>query len=125
MKKLLVTAVAVLCLAAPAQAQFGRLLPPRDANQGYKTGLDMLHLCAVNDEGQLLECLGFIEGVNDALVNSRAAAHLPPCYPADAQVDQIVIQQNFIAYMVAHPEKRPMQGAQAMTESITARWCPK
>src|SRR5271170_6722801 len=45
MKRLLAAVVTVaVCLTASAQAQigggFGRLLPPRDANEGYKDGLD-------------------------------------------------------------------------------------
>ena len=75
-------------------------------------------------ESQLLECLGFIEGVNDALVNSRAAAHLPPCYGPGAKVDQIVIQNVFIDYLIRYPEKRPQQGAQLMTDAIVAAFCP-
>lgn len=124
MKKLLLTVLAVLCIAVPAQAQFGRLLPPRNANEGYKTGQDALRLCAAHDESQLLECLGFIEGVNDALVNTRAAAHLPPCYAPGVKVDQIVIQNVFIDYLIRYPEKRPQQGAQLMTDAITAAFCP-
>jgi hypothetical protein len=124
MKKLLLAVLAIVCVAAPAQAQFGRLLPPRNANEGYKSGTDALRLCAAHDESQLLECLGFIEGINDALVNTRAAAHLPPCYGPDAKVDQIVIQNVFIDYLIQHPELRPQQGAKLMTDAIVQRFCP-
>jgi hypothetical protein len=124
MKKLLITALAILCIAAPAEAQFGRLLPPRNANEGYKTGNDALRLCAAHDESQLLECLGFIEGVNDMLVNNRAAAHLPPCYGPGVKVDQIVLQNVFIDYLIKYPEKRPEQGAKLMTDSFVAAFCP-
>lgn len=111
-----------LCVA-PAQAQFGRLLPPRDANQGYKTGLDVLRLCVAKDESQLLECLGFLEGVNDLFVSERAAAGLGPCYLANEKVDQIALQQTLIAYLIAYPERRPEQGAMLVRAAIQARWC--
>jgi len=72
MKRLLVAvATAAVFLAASAQAQyggFGKLLPPRDANMGYKDGRDVLQLCTAQDETQLLECLGFLEGVSDLVV---------------------------------------------------------
>ena len=85
MKKLISIALAgVFFLIVPANAQyggFGRLLPPRDANAGYKDGLDVLRLCAAEDETELLECLGFLEGVSDLFVAERKAAGLPDCYP--------------------------------------------
>jgi hypothetical protein len=124
MKKLLLTVLAVVCIAVPAQAQFGRLLPPRNANEGYKTGQDLLRLCAAHDESQLLECLGFIEGINDVMVNTRAAAHLAPCYGADVKIDQIVLQNVFIDFLIRYPQRRPEQGAKLMTEAFTAAFCP-
>ena len=73
----------ILSIAVPAQAQFGRiLLPPRNANEGYETGLDVLRLCVAPEETELLQCLGFLEASNDGLVKERADAGLPPCYPA-------------------------------------------
>ena len=124
MKKVVFAVMAVvLCVAAPAQAQFGRLLPPRDANQGYKTGLDVLRLCAAADETQLLECLGFLEGVNDLMVNERTEAGLGPCYPTSEKVYQIAIQQTLIGFLIAHPERRPEQGAKIVRAAIMARWC--
>jgi hypothetical protein len=126
MKKFIIATLAVLCFAMPAQAQFGRLLPPRDPNQGYKSGNDVLRLCAAADETQLLECLGFLEGASDLFMQERAEAGLAPCYPTDqGKIDQIAIQQNFIAYLIAHPERRPEQGAKLMRASIVARWCAK
>src|SRR5277367_1409773 len=116
MKKLLfaVTAV-VLGIAVPAQAQFGRvLLPPRSANQGYKTGLDVLRDCVAPEEMELLQCLGFLEAVNDAFVQERADAGLPPCYPVSEKVDLVAIQRTLIAYLIAHPEHRPELGAKVV-----------
>jgi len=134
MKGLLVAMVAVgVCLAvslgAPAQAQYGdrgfpKLLPPRDANMGYKDGLDVLKLCTADADTQLLECLGFLEGVSDMYVADRKSLGLPDCYPmGNGRVDQIAIQQAFIAYMIAHPERRPEQGATLVKQAIQARWC--
>ena len=114
-------------VVVPAAAQyggFGRLLPPRDANMGYKDGLDVLRLCAAEDETELLECLGFIEGVSDLFVWDRKAAGSPDCYPQGfGKVDQIAIQQTLIAFLIAHPERRPEQGAQLLRAAIQARWC--
>lgn len=128
MKKLLAAAVTIaMCFTAPAVAQyggFGRLLPPRDANSGYKDGLDVLRLCAAEDETQLLECLGFLEGVNDLFVAERKTQGLPDCYPPGlGAVDQIAIQQTLIAFLIAHPERRPEQGASLVRAAIQARWC--
>ena len=118
---------ATLVTAIPAVAQyggFGRLLPPRDANMGYKDGLDVLRLCAAEDETELLECLGFLEGVSDLFVAERKAAGLPDCYPEGfGKVDQIAIQQTLIAFLIAHPERRPEQGATLVKAAIQARWC--
>lgn len=130
MKKLLIAMLAILCVAAPAAttpawAQFGRLLPPRNANEGYKTGLDVLRLCVATDENELLECLGFLEGVNDMMDEERLEAGQPPCYPADQKVDQIAIQQNLIAYLIAYPERRSEEGAKVVRDSIRLRWCSK
>jgi hypothetical protein len=120
---------ATIVTAIPAAAQyggFGRLLPPRDANTGYKDGLDVLRLCAAEDETELLECLGFLEGVNDLFVWDRKQAGMPDCYPQGiGKVDQIAIQQTLIAYLIAHPEKRPEQGAQLVRAAVQARWCAK
>jgi hypothetical protein len=125
MKRLLVTlATAALFLTASAQAQyggFGRLLPPRNANMGYKDGRDVLQLCTAQDETQLLECLGFLEGVSDLVVSERKAQGLPDCYPA--KVDQIAIQETLIAFLIAHPERRTEQGASVVKAAIQARWC--
>ena len=131
MKKLIAAGLAGALIgamvAAPAVAQyggFGRLLPARDANMGYKDGLDILRLCAAEDETQLLECLGFLEGVNDLFVWDRKQAGLPDCFPQGlGKVDQIAIQQTLIAYLIAHPERRPEQGAQLVRAAIQARWC--
>jgi hypothetical protein len=128
MKRLLVAVVAaVACLTASAQAQyggFGRLLPPRDANMGYKNGLDVLRLCTAEDNTQLLECLGFLEGVSDLMVAERKAQGLPDCYPKGlGKVDQIAIQETLIAYLIAHPERRSEQGASVVKTAIQARWC--
>jgi len=129
MKRLLAAVVTVaVFLAASAQAQigggFGRLLPPRDANQGYKDGLDVLRLCTADDSTELLECLGFLEGVSDLLVAERKAQGLPACYPQGRdKVDQIAIQQTLIAYLIAYPERRSEQGASVVKAAIQARWC--
>ena len=129
MKRLLVTLVtAAVFLTVSAQAQigggFGRLLPPRDANQGYKDGLDVLRLCTADDTTELLECLGFLEGVSDLLVSERKAAGLPDCYPEGrGKVDQIAIQQTLIAYLIAFPERRSQEGASVVKSAIQARWC--
>ena len=128
MKKLISVALAgVFFLVLPANAQyggFGRLLPARDANAGYKDGLDVLRLCAAEDTDQLLECLGFLEGVSDLFVAERKAAGLPDCYPEGfGKVDQIAIQQTLIAFLIAHPERRPEQGATLVKAAIQARWC--
>lgn len=128
MKKLLVAVVtAGVFLAASAQAQyggFGKLLPPRDANMGYKEGLDVLRLCTAEDDTQLLECLGFLEGVSDTLVAERKAQGLPACYPeGQDKVDQIAIQQTLIAFLIAHPERRSEQGASVVRAAIQAHWC--
>jgi hypothetical protein len=131
MKRLLVAILTgTICLAAPAQAQigegFGRLLPPRDANAGYKDGLDVLKLCVADDTTELLECLGFLEGVSDTLVADRKAQNLPDCYPKGiGKVDQIVIQQTFIQFMIAHPDRRPQEGASVVRAAIQARFCPR
>jgi hypothetical protein len=130
MKRLLVAAMTVaVCLTASAQAQyggFGRLLPPRDANMGYKDGLAVLRLCTAEDNTQLLECLGFLEGVSDLFVAERKAQGLPDCYPkGGGKVDQIAIQQTLIAYLIAHPERRPEQGASVVKAAIQARWCAR
>jgi hypothetical protein len=128
MKRLLVTmATAAVFLTASAQAQyggFGRLLPPRNANMGYKDGRDVLQLCTAQDETQLLECLGFLEGVSDLVVAERKAQGLPECYPeGSAKVDQIAIQETLIAFLIAHPERRTEQGASVVKAAIQARWC--
>ena len=129
MKKLLVTLVtAAVFLTVSAQAQigggFGRLLPPRDANQGYKDGLDVLRLCTADDTTELLECLGFLEGVSDLLVAERKQQGLPDCYPEGrGKVDQIAIQQTLIAYLIAFPERRSQEGASVVKSAIQARWC--
>jgi hypothetical protein len=130
MNRLLGALVTVaVCLTGSAQAQyggFGRLLPPRDANMGYKDGLDVLRLCTAQDDTQLIECLGFLEGVSDLLVAERKAQGLPDCYPQSSgsdKVDQIAIQQTLIAYLIAHPERRPEQGASVVKAAIQARWC--
>ncbi len=114
----------ILSIAVPAQAQFGRiLLPPRNANEGYETGLDVLRLCVAPEETELLQCLGFLEASNDGLVKERADAGLPPCYPAAEKVDLVAIQQTLIAYLIAHPEHRPDLGAKVVRAAIMARWC--
>jgi hypothetical protein len=125
MKKLFVAIVAVVLGAAgPAQAQFGHiLLPPRNANQGYKTGLDVLRLCVAPEEMELLQCLGFLEASNDLLVKARADAGLPPCYPESEKVDLVAIQRTLIAYLIAHPERRPDLGSKVVQGAIMARWC--
>jgi Ssp1 endopeptidase immunity protein Rap1a len=128
MKRLLVAvATAAVFLAASAQAQyggFGKLLPPRDANMGYKDGRDVLQICTAQDETQLLECLGFLEGVSDLVVSERKTQGLPACYPeGSAKVDQIAIQQTLIAFLIAHPERRTEQGASVVKAAIQARWC--
>jgi hypothetical protein len=128
MKRLLgAVATAAVFLAASAQAQyggFGKLLPPRDANMGYKDGRDVLQLCTAQDETQLLECLGFLEGVSDLVVSERKAQGLAQCYPeGSAKVDQIAIQQTLIAFLIAHPERRTEQGASVVKAAIQARWC--
>ncbi|HUO01560.1 MAG TPA: Rap1a/Tai family immunity protein [Rhizomicrobium sp.] len=128
MKRLLVASVAAaFCLTASAQAQyggFGLLLHPRDANMGYKDGRDVLQLCTAQDDTQLLECLGFLEGVSDLVVAERKAQGLPDCYPeGNGKVDQIAIQQTLIAYLIAHPERRSEQGASVVKAAIQARWC--
>jgi hypothetical protein len=56
-------------------------------------------------------------------VKERADAGLPPCYPAVEKVDLVAIQQTLIAYLIAHPERRPDLGAQVVRAAITARWC--
>jgi hypothetical protein len=128
MKKLLVAVVtAGVFLAASAQAQyggFGKLLPPRDANMGYKDGRDVLRLCTAEDDTQLLECLGFLEGVSDLFVAERKAQGLPDCYPEGRnKIDQIAIQQTLIAYLIAYPDRRSEQGASVVKAAIQARWC--
>ena len=128
MKKLLVAvATAVVFLTASAQAQyggFGKLLPPRDANQGYKDGRDVLRLCTADDDTQLLECLGFLEGVSDLFVAERRQQGLPDCYPdGRGKVDQIAIQQTLIAYLIAYPDRRTEEGASVVKAAIQARWC--
>jgi hypothetical protein len=129
MKRLLAAVVTVaVCLTASAQAQigsgFGRLLPPRDANEGYKDGLDVLRLCTADDTTGLLECLGFLEGVSDLLVAERKAQGLPACFPEGrGKVDQIALQQTLIAYLIAYPERRPEEGASVVKAAIQARWC--
>jgi hypothetical protein len=127
MKKLFVAILAVLAVlaaAGPAQAQFGRiLLPPRNANQGYETGLDVLRLCVAPEDVELLQCLGFLEATNDSLVKARADAGLPPCYPESEKVDLVAIQKTLIAYLIAHPERRPDLGSKVVQNAIMARWC--
>jgi hypothetical protein len=125
MKKLFVAILAlILGAAAPAQAQFGHvLLPPRNANQGYETGLDVLRLCVAPEEVELLQCLGFLEASSDMLVTARAAAGLPPCFPDSEKVDLVAIQRTLIAYLIAHPERRPDLGAEVVQSAIKARWC--
>jgi hypothetical protein len=128
MKRLLVAVVTVaVCLTASAQAQyggFGKLLPPRDANTGYKDGRDVLQLCTAQDETQLLECLGFLEGVSDLVVSERKTQGLAQCYPeGNAKPDQIAIQQTLIAFLIAHPERRTEEGASVVKAAIQARWC--
>ena len=131
MKRLLVAILTgTIGLAAPAQAQigegFGRLLPPRDANMGYLDGLGVLKLCVAEDTNELLQCLGFIEGVSDSLVADRKAANLPDCFPKGVgKVDQIDMQQTFIQFMIAHPDRRPQEGAAVMRAAIQARYCPR
>ena len=126
MKRLLLAAIAVfLCLAAfPAQAQFGHiLLPPRDANQGYKLGKDVLSNCVAPEQIELMQCLGFLEASSDAFVQERAEAGMPPCYPASEKVDLVEIQHTLVAYLIAHPEHRPELGAKVVRDAIIARWC--
>lgn len=126
MKKLLVALVTLaVCLTASAQAQLGRrLLPARDANMGYKDGLDVLRLCTADDNTPLVECLGFLEGVSDLFVAERKAQGLPDCYPEGARkVDQIAIQQALISYLIAFPDRRSAQGASVVKAAIQARWC--
>ena len=125
MKKLFVAIMAVgLGVAGPAEAQFGHiLLPPRNANQGYKTGLDVLRLCVAPEEMELLQCLGFLEASNDLLVKARADACLAPCYPESEKVDLVAIQRTLIAYLIAHPERRPELGSKVVQAAIMARWC--
>ena len=130
MRRLLASVViGAVCLAGAAQAQygdrgFGKLLPPRDANMGYKDGLDVLKLCTADSDTQLLECLGFLEGVSDLLVAERKAQGLPDCYPGgNRKIDQIAIQQTLIAYLIAYPERRSEQGASVVKAAIQARWC--
>jgi hypothetical protein len=132
MKGLLAAAVTVaislaVCLAVPAHAQNGRrLLPPRDANQGYKDGLAILKLCVAEDNPEIVECIGFIEGVSDLFVAERKAAGLPNCYPpGNGKVDQMIIEQTFVNYMIAHPERRPEEGAALVKAAIQDRFCPK
>ena len=125
MKRLLSAIVALLFVAAPAQAQLGKMLAPSNANQGYMTGSDALRLCAADSPNLLLECLGFLEGVSDLYMNERADAGEPPCYPADQTPDQNTLQQNFVAFLIAHPERRPEQGAKLVKASIMTRWCSK
>jgi hypothetical protein len=125
MKKLLFAIVAIaMSIAMPAQAQFGHiLLPPRNANQGYETGLDVLRLCVAPEETELLQCLGFLEATNDIFVKERADAGLPPCYPEAEKVDLVALQRTLIAYLIAHPERRPELGSRVVRAAITARWC--
>ena len=132
MRKLLVAALTgILCLAGSAQAQygdhgFGKLLPPRDGNMGYKDGLDVLKLCTADVNTELLECLGFLEGVSDLYVAERKSLNLPDCYPKGVgKVDQIDIQQAFIGFMIAHPDRRPQEGAATVRAAIQAKWCPR
>jgi hypothetical protein len=51
-------------------------------------------------------------------------ASMTPCYGPDAKVDQIVIQNIFIDYLIQHPELRPQQGAKLMTDAIVQKFCP-
>jgi len=125
MKKLLFAVILLPCLALPALAQLPGLQPLNDPNKGFKTAQDAMRLCAADDNTKLLECLGFVEGASDQYVNDRAEAGLPPCFPADQAVNQTAIEQNFIAYVRAHPEVAAQQGAKVVRASILARWCSK
>ena len=130
MKSFLTVVVTIaVCLTASAQAQnarLGRLQPSRDANMGYKDGMDVLRICTSSADTEIQECTGFLEGVSDLLVADRKAQGLPDCYPAGkGTVDQMAIQQAFIGYMIAHPERRPEQGATAVKAAIEARWCTR
>ena len=125
MKNLLFAVILLPCLALPALAQLGGLQPLNDPNKGFKSAQDAMRLCAAEDNTKLLECLGFVEGASDQYVNDRAEAGLPPCFPADQAVNQTAIEQNFIAYVRAHPEAGAQQGAKVVRASIQARWCTK
>ena len=125
MKHLLFAVTLLPCLALPAAAQLVGLQPLNDPNKGFKSAQDAMRLCAAEDNTKLLECLGFVEGASDQFVNDRAEAGLPPCFPADQVVNQTAIEQNFVAYVVAHPEVGAQQGAKIVRASIQARWCAK
>ena len=133
MNKLLAAiAIGSVCLAAglaaPVHAQNARqtkLQPAREANQGYKDALAVLKLCVATDQVEIVECTGFLEGVSDLFVAERKAQGLPNCYPAGTgKVDQMIIQDAFVEYMIAHPERRPEEGAAMVKAAIQARWCP-
>jgi hypothetical protein len=125
MKNLLLAVLLMPCLALPASAQLLGLQPLNDPNKGFKSAQDAMRLCAAEDNTKLLECLGFVEGASDQYVADRADAGLPPCFPADQAVNQTAIEQNFVAYVRAHPEVSDQQGAKVVRESIKARWCAK
>jgi hypothetical protein len=92
----------VLCGARPAQ--FGRLLPPRDSNQGYKSSNDVSRLCASANRGFSTNAAKSQTLVN--LVNAGGLMHSTRLQPRLFRANQRIYSRSDRIYETYRTDRR-------------------
>ncbi len=114
----------ILAAFAAATAIASNPLSPVQLMTVYRTGNTLLRLCTSGD-AQLdeLVCLGYIEGVADAMADGDTVFGARACVQLRVEVSQL--HDLTVNYLQAHPESRQADAAQLVAAALSAAYpCP-
>jgi hypothetical protein len=107
--RLLLLVAFSLTVAAAAQAR-----------SSFISGNSLLDMCTA--PGQLQQCIGYVQGITDALELHRMLDGDMDCVPVHVTVHQV--RDVAVNYLKAHPEDRHLMGSLLASMSIENAWCP-